>query len=243
MNDSPDAAEPAAAALPAGWRMEREASGALALLAPGGARLRAEFGGGAHGWRLARARGREQAIARAVGFGRGRPAPRVFDATAGLGRDASVLAAIGCEVTAAERHPAVFALLADALARAAADPALAALLGGRLRLAAGDSRALLASGAAHGHDAVLLDPMHPPRRKSALVKQEMRLFRDLVGGDEDAPNLLAAALAGGAPRVAVKLPADAAPLGGIEPDARIAGRTTRFDLYLRTMKEALRAER
>lgn len=222
--------------LPAAWRLERDARG-LALCAPDGARLRADFGGGALGFRLNRARGREQAVARAVGFGRGRPPPRVFDATAGLGRDAAVLAALGCEVLAVERHPAVHALLADALARAERDPELASRLGGRLRLLAGDARALLRDGAAAGCDAILLDPMHPPRRKRALVKQEMRLFRLLLGADDDAGELLAAALESGAPRVAVKRPAGAPPLGDREPQARVEGRTTRFDLYLRTMED------
>jgi 16S rRNA (guanine1516-N2)-methyltransferase len=228
-------------ALPAGWRAERGADG-LELVAPDGARLRADFGGGALGWRLARARGREQAVARAAGFGRGRPPPRVFDATAGLGRDAAVLAALGCAVTAVERHPAIAALLEDALARAASAPA-AEFLGGRLRLLRGDARELLRAGAAADHDAVLLDPMHPERRKSALVKREMRLFRALVGADGDAADLLDAALESGVARVAVKRPVSAPPLGGPEPSARIAGRTIRFDLYLRTMRDSPRANR
>jgi len=223
-----------ALALPAGWRVEQSAGG-LVLCAPDDARLRADFGGGALGWRLARARGREQPIARAVGFGRGRAAPRVFDATAGLGRDAAVLATLGCEVLAVERHPAIHALLADALARANADPELSERLGGRLRLLCGDARALLREGAATGCDTILLDPMHPERRKSALVKQEMRLFRMLVGADEDAATLLDAALECGAPRVVVKRPAGAPPLAERAPQGSIEGRTTRFDLYLRRM--------
>lgn len=229
-------------ALPPGWRAVRSESG-LALAAPDGGSLRAEFGGGALGWRLAHAQGREQAIARAAGCGRGRAAPRVFDATAGLGRDAAVLAALGCTVLAVERHPAIHALLADALARAESDPAVRARLGGRLQLQCGDAIALLRAGAAASYDVVMLDPMHPERRKSALVKQDMRLFRALVGADEDASALLGAALASGVPRVAVKLPAGAPALGGREPQGSIAGRTTRFDLYLRTMQASPRAPR
>jgi 16S rRNA (guanine1516-N2)-methyltransferase len=235
-------ADDGALALPPGWRAER-VDGALTLRAPDGGRLCADFGGGAVGWRLARARGREQAIARAAGCGRGRAAPRVFDATAGLGRDAAVLATLGCEVIAVERHPAVHALLADALARADAAAEPRARLGGRLRLLCGDARALLRGGAAAGCDVVLLDPMHPERRKSALVKQEMRLFRALVGADEDAEELLEAASASGVPRIAVKRPAGAPPLGARAPQGCIEGRTTRFDLYLRTMDATPRAPR
>jgi 16S rRNA (guanine1516-N2)-methyltransferase len=46
----------------------------------------------------------------------------VIDGTAGLGKDAFVLAGLGCKVTLVERHPVVVALLADGLARAWQDP-------------------------------------------------------------------------------------------------------------------------
>lgn len=221
---------PEVGAIPAGWRFERAADG-LTLKAPDGGSLRADFVGGKLGWRLAHGGGQGQAVARAVGMGKGRPLPRVLDATAGLGRDAAVLAALGCEVLALERHPAVCALLEDARARAEADPAGRARLQGRLRFQCADARAFLDAGGARGFDVIYLDPMHPEREKSALVKQEMRLFRALVGQDEDAALLLAAALRSGVPRVAVKRPAQAPPLGG-NPAGSIPGRTTRFDLYL-----------
>ena len=48
--------------------------------------------------------------------------PTVVDATAGLGRDAFVLASLGCRVTLIERSPVVAALLQDGLARAGQDP-------------------------------------------------------------------------------------------------------------------------
>jgi len=224
---------PDSSALPAGWRFERGADG-LALRAPDGGVLRADFVGGKLGWRLAHGGGHGQAVARAVGLGKGRPPPRVLDATAGLGRDAAVLAALGCEVLALERHPAVCALLEDAGARAAADPVARARLQDRLRFQCADARSFLAAGGARGFDVIYLDPMHPGRAKSALVKQEMRLFRALVGSDEDAALLLEAALGAGAPRVAVKRPAQAPPLAG-KPAGSIPGRTTRFDLYLPSM--------
>ncbi|MCX2957807.1 MAG: class I SAM-dependent methyltransferase, partial [Serratia symbiotica] len=48
--------------------------------------------------------GRGEAVARAVGL-KGSELPDVVDATAGLGRDAFVLAALGCRVRMLERHP------------------------------------------------------------------------------------------------------------------------------------------
>ena len=55
-----------------------------------------------------------QSIAKAVGLVGAMPT--VVDATAGLRRDAFVLASLGCKVTLIERSPVVAALLQDGLA-------------------------------------------------------------------------------------------------------------------------------
>lgn len=60
--------------------------------------------------------GKGQSIAKAVGLNKG-ATPIVLDGTAGLGRDAFVLASLGCKVQMVERHPVVAALLDDGLAR------------------------------------------------------------------------------------------------------------------------------
>jgi hypothetical protein len=69
----------------------------------------------------------------------------------------------------------------------------------RLHFAHADSRAqLLAMSEADEApppDAVYLDPMFPPKRKaSALAKKSIRMVRALVGDDDDALELFAAAL-------------------------------------------------
>ncbi|GHM54843.1 hypothetical protein ECZU51_35130 [Escherichia coli] len=51
-------------------------------------------------------------MAKAVGI-KGDYLPDVVDATAGLGRDAFVLASVGCRVRMLERNPVVAALLDD----------------------------------------------------------------------------------------------------------------------------------
>lgn len=80
--------------------------------------VRVDFGEtGADARRLATA-SRRQPLARAVGLKK--RTPTVLDATAGLGRDAIVLARLGCVVTAVERSPVLAAMLRDALDRAAA---------------------------------------------------------------------------------------------------------------------------
>ena len=68
--------------------------------------------------------------------------PRVLDATAGLGRDAFVLATLGCEVSLIERQPLIAALLDDGLSRAAADADVAAIAA-RMRLLEGNAIELM----------------------------------------------------------------------------------------------------
>jgi len=81
-------------------------------------------------------------------------------------------------------------------------------------------------------DVVYLDPMYPHREKSALVKKEMRAFRQLVGEDLDADRLLPAALAAARQRVVVKRPDYAEPLAGPKPTLSIPTKNHRFDVYV-----------
>ncbi|MFN3656715.1 MAG: class I SAM-dependent methyltransferase [Pseudolabrys sp.] len=187
-----------------------------------------DFVGGAMGYRMRHGGARGSALARAVGIGRGH-APTVIDATAGLGRDAFLLASLGAEVTLIERSPQVHALLEEGLARAAeAGPEFAAIVA-RMRLVHGDARTLLPTMAA---DVILVDPMHP-ERKSALVKKEMRLLRTLVGPDPDALELMQAALAVARNRVVLKWPRHAPPLAGLpKPSHQILGKTVRYDVFM-----------
>jgi len=80
-------------------------------------------------------------------------------------------------------------------------------------------------------EVVFLDPMYPHRQKSALVKKEMRLLRQLVGDDEDASDLLVTALARARRRVVVKRPRLAPTLTGPAPGFQIIAPNTRFDVY------------
>ncbi|MFY0991297.1 class I SAM-dependent methyltransferase [Halomonas sp. C05BenzN] len=177
--------------------------------------------------------GRGQLIARACGLGKG-VTPSVVDATAGLGRDAFVLASLGARVLLVERVAAIFALLEDGVARALADPETAGIAA-RMHPVHGDAcRELetLVVGGGVAPQVVHLDPMYPHREKSALVKKEMRLFRLLAGDDGDAPRLLEAALDVATHRVVVKRPRKAPPIAGRAPQHVIEGKTSRYDLYV-----------
>jgi 16S rRNA (guanine1516-N2)-methyltransferase len=188
-----------------------------------------DFVNGAVGYRFRSGASRKDALARAAGFGKG-TIPTIIDATAGLGRDAFMLATLGARVTLLERSPQVHDHLRDAMARAAAEnPDLAAVVA-RMTLMQGDARDLLPGLRA---DAVIVDPMHPPRTNSAEVKQEMRLLRELVGTDPDALELMQAALAADCKRVVLKWPRRAAPLEGLrKPSHSIGGKTVRYDVFM-----------
>jgi 16S rRNA (guanine1516-N2)-methyltransferase len=199
--------------------------------------LRVDFTKGALAFRSLHGTRNNEPLARAVGL-KSPVFPSVLDATAGLGRDAFILATLGCRVDMAERSPIIAALLRDGLARAlASDNARA--VAGRMRLHVGDAADIMAGFAEHERpDVVYLDPMYPHRGKSALVKKEMRLLRALVGEDPDTPQLLEAALTAARKRVVVKRPRLAAALPGIAPSHSLTGNTTRFDIYVRTHRDS-----
>lgn len=174
--------------------------------------------------------GRGEAIAKAVGLKK-TYYPTVVDATAGLGRDAFILAALGCQVSMVERHPVVAALLADGLQRAYQHHTMADWLPQRLRLLPITDFRQLLSQASPAPDVVYLDPMFPHKNKSALVKKEMRLFQLLIGADEDAEKLLLPARQLASKRVVVKRPSYAPPLANIVALSAIVSKKHRFDLY------------
>ena len=191
--------------------------------------VRVDFVGGAVAHRRQFGGGAGQLIARAVGLQPG-IRPRVLDATAGLGRDAFVLAELGCAVTLIERQPIIAALLEDGLQRALADPGVAPIVA-RMPLLQGDAIALMQAWADEAPQVIYLDPMFPHRDKSALVKKEMRLFRPLAGDDDDAPQLLAAALALATHRVAVKRSRKAPAVAGAKVGYVLEGKSSRYDVY------------
>lgn len=178
--------------------------------------------------------GRKQAIAKAVGLKKG-ATPFVVDATAGLGRDAFVLASLGCRVHMIERSPAVAALLDNGLDRAKLDPIIGEWVSQLMSFDTGDSRQALLT-VQPKPDVVYLDPMYPEKKKSALVKKEMRVFKDLIGPDSDAGKLLEIALKVALHRVVVKRPTHADWLAGQKPNTAIVTKKHRFDIYLAKIK-------
>jgi len=196
--------------------------------------VRCDFTSGANRHRMHHGGGNGQAIAKAVGVS-GKFAPRVLDLTAGMAADAFVLATLGCRLTLLERHPIVYRLLEDALNRAAAagqsDCQLAAIID-RMHLLKIDSGCYLdALEESNRPDIIYIDPMFPPRKKSAKVKKAMQAFHKLVGSDDDSAQLLEKSLAKARYRVVVKRPAQAEFLASAKPSYSLKGKSTRFDIY------------
>jgi 16S rRNA (guanine1516-N2)-methyltransferase len=177
--------------------------------------------------------GNGQDIAKAVGIS-GKCKPHVLDLTAGLGRDAFVLATLGCQVTMVERNPVAQELLKDGLARALsnADNRELATILARMKLVALEAKCYLNGNANIPQpDVIYLDPMYPENRKSAKVKKEMQAFKTLIGDDYDADHLLDLALSAARFRVVVKRPRKAPQLGNATPHFSLSGKSTRYDIY------------
>lgn len=213
------------------YKLDEPKLGAIAVdFVEGTMAHRRKFGGG-----------RGEAVAKAVGV-KGDYLPNVIDATAGLGRDAFVLACIGCKVLLVERNPVVCALLEDGLQRAYQDSEIGAFMQERMVLCSTRSIAELDPNL-YSAEVVYLDPMYPHKQKSALVKKEMRVFQHLVGADLDADSLFLPAKRLAQKRVVVKRPDYAPFLAEQSPDFSHTTKNHRFDIYISHLKSEMSLEK
>lgn len=194
--------------------------------------IRVDFVEGALAHRRQFGGGRGQMIAKAAGLATG-ITPTILDATAGLGKDAFILASLGCHVTLLERQPVIAELLRDGLDRALMNEVTAPIIH-QMHLIEGDSIALIKRWQYQVPQVIYLDPMFPHRDKSALVKKEMRLFRPLVGDDTDASELLETSLNLASHRVVVKRPRKAPIIEASQlPSYQLEGKSSRYDIYVK----------
>lgn len=175
--------------------------------------------------------GRGQPLAKAIGLKKG-ASPSVIDATAGFGRDAFVLANLGCSVHLIERNPFIATLLNDAINRASENSDLSDVIA-RMSFTNQDTIELLTQLKEPAYpDVIYMDPMYPSREKSALVKKDMRLLHQLAGPDTDSKDLLSIAKQRAKKRVVVKRPKSADFVGGQKPSTTIESKNTRYDVYV-----------
>jgi 16S rRNA (guanine1516-N2)-methyltransferase len=174
---------------------------------------------------------KNQNIAKAVGV-KAKLRPSVLDATAGLGKDAFLLAGLGCEIVMLERSNWVHTLLQDGLYRMGYYSADTVTILKRMTLHCADF--LEFDGRQQQFDVVYLDPMFPERRKSAKVKKDMAMLQQLLGHQADAEDLLAHARSIARKRVVVKRAKLSPSLGASKPDIEFKGSSSRYDVYLTT---------
>lgn len=206
--------------------------------------IQVDFTAGAAAHRMKYGGGKSQSIAKAVGV-TAKIKPRVLDVTAGLGKDAFVLAGLGCEVLMLERSAVAHALLEDGLLRARAyvagkfdendleEQAQLRESVSRMNLIHTEALEYLQQAERESVNVIYLDPMFPERKKSAQVKKDMLAFQELIGKDEDASLLLDAAMQVAENRVVVKRPNHASLLTELKPNLQLIGKSSRFDIYTR----------
>jgi 16S rRNA (guanine1516-N2)-methyltransferase len=196
--------------------------------------LSVDFVSGAQAHRRKYGGGKSQLIAKAAGIKPG-IFPSILDLTAGLGKDAFVLASLGCQVTLLERNPVVFQALHEGMQRAyehgqKEDADLLVILA-RMRLLNCDGLDFLNNATNITQQVIYLDPMFPERKKSAAVKKDMVLLQKIVGPDDDNNSLFQRAFSTDVCRIVVKRPKLAPSLGDIKPALVFQGQSSRFDVY------------
>ena len=179
--------------------------------------------------RLKYGKGRGQNLAKAVGM-KSNKNRNIIDATAGLGYDSFILASLGAKVTLIERSQKMHEILQNGI-----DEGI--LFGGeiekiinRMELLFGDSKDILPK---LTPEVIMIDTMYKDRKKTALVKNNMRLVREIVGPDSDYIELLKVALNCAKNRVVLKQPRYAEPIKEITKCShQILGKTIRYDVFM-----------
>ena len=175
--------------------------------------------------------GKGQAIAKAIGLNR-YDSPSVMDVTAGLARDAWVLATLGCRMTLLERSAVLCAMITAAVEQARSDNG-SGTVDNIIDVLQKDSIEHLASLESPAlPDVIYMDPMYPERNKSALVKKDMQVLHKLIGATPDESELLEWAKRQAKRRVVVKRPVGAPCVAGLTPSHQINSKKTRYDVYM-----------
>lgn len=182
-------------------------------------------------YRMQRINKAQEPLLRAIGW-KSSEQKRVLDMTAGLGRDACLLFFAGCNVVMFERNPVLQLLLENAVNALPSEDFTQSLTFVKEDSILFLKRMIGEDPSGNFADVIYMDPMYPERKKSALVKKELRIIRNLVGADMDSEELLSLAMKSGVSRVVVKRPKGAGFVAGLRPNHSVESPNTRFDVYL-----------
>ena len=154
----------------------------------------------------------------------------IVDATAGLGYDAFILASLGAKVTLIERSDKMYEILQNGINEGVSFGGEVEKIINRMNLVFGDSKDILPK---LSPEVIMIDTMYKDRKKTALVKNNMRLVREIVGPDSDYIELLKVALNCAKNRVVLKQHRYAEPIKEIRKCShQILGKTIRYDIFM-----------
>jgi len=162
----------------------------------------------------------KELLAKAIGV-KGPYRPKVLDLTAGMLGDSLMFLAFGCEVWATERHPVVRFLIQSAVQNAKHPKCQ------NFHFLPQEASIILEN--APSVDVFYFDPMFEDASDNT-PKKEMRIFRSLVGKDQDAMTVFELALSKKPKRLVVKRPKQSIQLGR-KPSVEYIGKSTRYDVY------------
>ena len=163
----------------------------------------------------------KELLAKAIGV-KGPYRPKVYDLTAGMLGDSLMFLAFGCEVWATERHPVVRFLIQSAVQNAKHPKCQ------NFHFLPEQASVVLQNPPAV--DVFYFDPMFEDANEKTSPKKEMRIFRNIVGKDQDAMTVFEEALSKKPKRLVVKRPKQSIELGR-KPSVEYIGKSTRYDVY------------
>ncbi len=157
----------------------------------------------------------KELLAKAIGIKKGNGKPRVLDATGGTLKDSLLMYAFGVELIVCERNPIAAALIQNAIEQNDLSIEF-------------HHKACVAE--IFDVDVAYYDPMYSHVNEKSLPKKEMRIFRSVVGEDQDSVNV-ANILKKNYSRLVIKRSIKA-PFLIDSPSMSFSGKSTRYDVYL-----------
>jgi len=154
---------------------------------------------------------------------------KIYDLTAGLGRDALIMALKGYRVVMIEKHPVLYVLLKNAHQNLLSDyPDIYS----RIEVVNADSACFIQDIKMEDNPIFYLDPMFPKRAKSAKVKKEMQVLQNICDLSDNAEDLLKLAVSKG--KTVLKRPKLAGELSGLKYHHVISGTKISFFVFERS---------
>jgi 16S rRNA (guanine1516-N2)-methyltransferase len=163
----------------------------------------------------------KELLAKAIGV-KGPYRPKVYDLTAGMLGDSLMFLAFGCEVWASERHPVIRFLIQSACENAKHPKCQ------NFHFLPEEADKVLEN--PPSVDVFYFDPMFEDASAKTSPKKEMRIFRSLIGKDQDAESVFHKALSQKPKRLVVKRPKQSVELVK-KPSVEYIGKSTRYDVY------------